>query len=169
MYSKVSYYKTIETSDKPISTCLLDQMKKDANFSVKNPGIGNEGRDLTDINQVFETLKSFEPSWNRASNVQDVTTFLKKATKILQRTINIVDLKGGEKVFKFKLATNDEAEPYHLCFVQDSDNVYQRGWVSITCKKVQNTLTTQMEPALEIKPDLNKSRGFSRVFNFFRK
>ena len=155
MYCPTSLYKTIEESDKPISTCLLDQMKNDANIALKN--------------QVFETLKSFEPSWNRASNVQDVTTFLKKATKILQRTINIVDLKGGEKVFKFKLATNVEAEPYHLCFVQDSDNVYQRGWVSITCKKVQNTLTTQMEPALEIKPDLNKSRGFSRVFNFFRK
>ena len=176
MYCPTSLYKTIEESDKPISTCLLDQMKNDANFPDKKLKILassvaplQRAANIALKNQVFETLKSFEPSWNRASNVQDVTTFLKKATKILQRTINIVDLKGGEKVFKFKLATNVEAEPYHLCFVQDSDNVYQRCWLSITCKKVQNTLTTQMEPALEIKPDLNKSRGFSRVFNFFRK
>ena len=60
MYSKVPDYKTIETSYKPISTCLLDQMKNDANFSHKTPRIGDEGKDLNDINHVFETLQSFE-------------------------------------------------------------------------------------------------------------
>merc|ERR1712051_619698 len=76
MYSTGILSKTIEKSDKPISTCLFDQMKNDANFSVKNPRIGVEGKDLTDINQVFETLKSFEPRWISDSSVQDVTQFL---------------------------------------------------------------------------------------------
>ena len=164
MYSKVSYYKTIENSDKPISTCLLDQMKSDANFSVKNPRIGDEGKDLTDINQVFETLKSFETD---VFSVQDVTNFLEKASKVLQRTINIVDLKGGEQVFKFKSAKNVLAEPYHLCL---HSFVNRRCWLSITCNNVQNTLVTQMEPALEVdKPDLKKPSGFSQVLKFFRK
>ena len=140
------FYKTIEESDKPISICLLDQMKNDANFSVKTPRIGDEGKDLTDINQVVETLRSFEPSWNLNSSVQDVTQFLEKASKVLQRTINIVDLKGVEQVFKFKSAKNVQAEPYHLCFVQSYVRVFYRCWLSITCKNVQNTLATQMEP-----------------------
>ena len=58
MYSTSVLYRTIEESDKPISVCLLDQMKNDANFSEKNPRIGDEGKHLTDINQVFETLQS---------------------------------------------------------------------------------------------------------------
>ena len=82
------------------------------------------------------------------STVQDVTQVLEKASKILQRTIKIVDVKGGEQVFKFK-----SAEPYHLCFVDDSGSqestVYFRCWLSITCKNVHNTLATQMEPDLE--------------------
>ena len=60
MYCKASIYKTVKYSDTPISTCLLDQMKNDANFSEKNPRIGDEGKDLNDIIQVFETLQSFE-------------------------------------------------------------------------------------------------------------
>ena len=60
MYSADPFYKTIETSSKPISTCLLDQMKNDPKFSEANPRIGDEGKDLNDINQVFETLQSFE-------------------------------------------------------------------------------------------------------------
>ena len=60
MYSADPFYKTIETSNKPISTCLLDQMKNDAKFTEKNPKIGDEGKDLNDINHVFETLQSFE-------------------------------------------------------------------------------------------------------------
>ena len=160
MYSKVSYYKTIETSDKPISTCLLDQMKNDAKFSEKKP---------TEINQVFETLKSFEPSWHLNSTVQDETQFLEKASKVLQRLINVVDLKGLEQVLKFKSAKNVQAEPYHLCFVQ-SYNVGYSCWLSITCKNVHNTLATQMEPAFEEdKLDLKKPSGFSRVLKFFRK
>ena len=95
-------------------------------------------------NQVFETLKSFEPSWNFDSTVQDVTQFLEKASKVLQRTINIVNLKGEEQVFKFKSAKNVQAEPYHLCVVSYG----YRGWLSITSKNVQNTLATQMEPKL---------------------
>ena len=168
MYSADPFYKTIETSSKPISTCLLDQMKSDANFSVKNPRIGDEGRDLTDINQVFETLKSFEKV---VSSVQDVTQFLEKASKVLQRTINIVDLKGGEQVFEFKSEKNVQAEPYHLCFVQSYIVGYRScAWLSITCKNVHNTLATQMEPAFEEeKPDFKKTRSFSRVLNFFRK
>ena len=171
MYSDRDWFKTIEKSDKPISTCLLDQMKNDANFSVKNPRIGVEGKDLTDINQVFETLKSFEPRWISDSSVQDVTQFLEKASKVLQRTINIVDLKGGEQVFKFKSAKNVQAEPYHLIFVQrEVYKVYNRGWLTITSKNVQNTLAMDMEPALEKdKPDLKKPSGFSRVLKFFRK
>ena len=161
MYSKVSYYKTIETSDKPISTCLLDQMKNDANFSVKNPGIGDEGKDLTDINQVFETLQSFEPNWGRISSTKkDLTKFLEKASKVLQRTIKIVDLKGGEQVFKFKSAKHVQAESYHLCFVQHSVAIvyYITCWLSITTKNVENTLVTQMEPTLEEdEPDLKKN------------
>ena len=82
MYSTGILSKTIKKSDKPISTCLLDQMKNDAKFSDKNPRIGDEGKDLTDINQVFETLKSFEPSWHLNSTVQDVTQFLEKASNI---------------------------------------------------------------------------------------
>ena len=35
-------------------------MKNDAKFTEKNPKIGDEGKDLNDINQVFETLQSFE-------------------------------------------------------------------------------------------------------------
>ena len=139
MYSARGRYKTMKQSDKPISTCLLDQMKNDANFSVKNPRIGHQGKDLTDINQVFGTLQSFEPSWNRYSSVQDVTQFLEKASKVLQRTINIVDLKGEEQDFKF-----ESAQPYHLCFGQRL--VCYRGWLSITSKNVQNTPDTQMEP-----------------------
>ena len=166
MYCISDCYKTIGKSDKPISTCLLDQIKSHANFSVKNPRIGDEGRDLTDINQVFETLKSFE---TEVSSVQDVTNFLEKASKILQRTINIVDLKGGEQVFKFKSAKNVQAEPYHLCFILHY-MVNRRCWLSITCNNVQNTLATQMEPALEEdKPDLKKPSGFSQVLKFFRK
>ena len=118
MYSTSVLYRTIEKSYKPISRCLLDQMKNDANFSVKNPRIGDEGKDLTEINQVFETLKSFEPSWHLNSTVQDETQFLEKASKVLQRLINVVDLKGLEQVLKFKSAKNVQAEPYHLCFVQ---------------------------------------------------
>ena len=60
MYSADPFYKTIETSNKPISTCLLDQMKNDLKFSEKIPRIGDERKDLNDINQVFETLQSFE-------------------------------------------------------------------------------------------------------------
>ena len=37
MYGAMLFYKTIEESDKPISTCLLDHMKNDVNFSNKNP------------------------------------------------------------------------------------------------------------------------------------
>ena len=169
MYSKAFYYKTIENSDKPISTCLLDQMKNDAKFSEKTPRIGDEGKDLNDINQVFETLQSFESRLDYTSTVQDVTQVLEKASKILQRTIKIVDVKGGEQVFKFKSSKNVQAEPYHLCFIQFS-LVYSRCWLSITSKNVQNTLATQMEPALEEKnPELKKKRGFSRVLKFFRK
>ena len=145
MYSIESIYKTIEKSDQPISTCLLDQMKNDAKFSDKNPRIGDEGKDLTDINKVFETLKSFEARLNSDSSVQDVTQFLEKASKVLQRTINIVDLKGGEQLIKFKSAIKVQSEPYHLCSIQCS-SVYSRCWLSITCKNVQNTLATQMEP-----------------------
>ncbi len=170
MYSTFSSYKTIEESDKPISTCLLDQMKNDANFSDKKPRTGKEGKDLTDINQVFETLQSFEPRWKVFSNVQDVTQFLEKASKILQRTINIVNVKGGEQIFKFKSAKNVQAEPYYLCFVQYSVDVDHRGWLSITSKNMHNILATKMEPDLEEdKPHLKKTRGFSRVLNFFRK
>ena len=156
IYSTDPFYKTIETSKKPISTCLLDQMKNDAKFSEKNPSIGDDGKDLNDINQVFETLQSFESRLDYTSTVQDVTQVLEKASKILQRPINIVDVKGGEQVFKFK-----SAEPYHLCFVDDSgtqeSTVYFRCWLSITCKNVHNTLATQMEPTLEEdKPDLKK-------------
>ena len=108
-------------------------MKNDANFS------------LTDINQVFETLKSFEME---VSSVQDVTQFLEKASKILQRTINVVDLKGLEHVLNFKSRKNVQAEPYHLCFFLHYFG-NRRGWLSITCKNVHNTLATPMEPALE--------------------
>ena len=155
MYSAWILSKTIEKSDKPISTCLLDQMKNDANFSNKKPRIGDEGKDLTDINQVFETLQSFEPYWGYSSTEKDVTKFLEKASKFLQRTIKIVNLKGGEQVFKFKSAENVQADPYHLCKVQNC-------WLSITCKNVQNTEATQME----LDP---RSSGFSRILNFFRK
>jgi hypothetical protein len=170
MYSADPFYKTIETSNKPISTCLLDQMKNDANFSNKNPRIGDEGKDLTDIDKVFETLKLSKESLNVLSSVQDVTQFLEKASNILQRTINIVDLKGGEQVFKFQSAKTVQAEPYHLCFAQIYSYVSDRGWLSITSKNVQNTLATQMEPAHEEnEPDLKKPSGFSRVLKFFRK
>ena len=139
MYSADPFYKTIETSNKPISTCLLDQMKNDAKFSKKKPRIGDEGIDLNVINQVFETLQSFESKLDYTSTVQDVTQVLEKASKILQRTIKIVDVKGGEQVFQFK-----SAEPYHLCFVDDSNSqestVYFRCWLSITCKNEHNTL-----------------------------
>ena len=93
MYGSMLFYKTIEESDKPISTCLLDHMKNDVNFSDKNPKISNKQRDLTDITKVFETLVSNEALLNQDSTVQDVTTFLKKISNTLQRTINIVDLK----------------------------------------------------------------------------
>ena len=160
-------YKTIEESDKPISTCLLDHMKNDVNFSNKNPRIDNKKRDLTDKTKVFETLVSNEALLNQDSTVQDVTTFLKKASKILQRTINIIDLKGGEQVLKFKSAKNDPAEPYYLCFVQHSDDyVVRRGWLSITPKNVQNTLAVLKKPSLE---DRNRTGGFSQVMNFFRR
>ena len=76
-----------------------------------------------------------------------MTQFLEKASKVLQRTINIVDIKGGEQVFKFKSAKNVQAEPYHLCFAKTyASTVVFRGWLSITSKNVQNTLATQMEP-----------------------
>ena len=120
MYSKINNYKTVTHSDKPISTCLLDQMKNDAKFSDNTPET---------INQVFETLHTFEA-------MVDIDQFFKEASKILQRSINIVDLKGGEQVFKFKSATKTQAEPYHLCFLQYCDYVYQRFWLSITCKNI---------------------------------
>ena len=155
MYYTESYYKTLEKSDKPISTCLLDQMKNDANFPL-----------YRNTNKIFETLKSFEPWLNWNSTVQDVTQFLEKASNLLQRTINIVDLKGGEQVVKFNSATKVQAEPYHLCFVHNSffdvHRNQRRCWLSITCKNVQNTETTQME----LDPG---SSGFSRMLNFFRK
>ena len=77
MYGSMLFYKTIEESDKPISTCLLDHMKNDVNFSNKNPRISNKQRDLTDITKVFETLVSNEALLNQDSTVQDVTTFSK--------------------------------------------------------------------------------------------
>ena len=146
------------SSYKPISTCLLDQMKNDVKFSDKNPEI---------INQVFETLFTFEAMVNINSTIKDVTEFFKKASNILQRTINIVDLKGGEEVFRLKSATEVRSEPYHLCFVQHY--VYYRCWLSITPKKVQNTLATEMEPASERKSLVNRTSSFSRISNFFRK
>ena len=139
IYSARTYYKTIEVSDEPILSCLFDQMKNDPNFAFKNSRYGVEKKDLTDINQVFESLKSFESSLNYDSTVQDLTKFFTKASKILQRTINIVNIKGGEQVFKFKSAKNVQAEPYHLCFVKIYDYVDYRGWLSITSKNVQNT------------------------------
>ena len=153
MCSSMPYYKTIEISDKPISACLLDQMKNDAKFFHKNPRIGDEakGRDLIDflkLFEVFESLKSFEPKWNQDSTTQEVTNFLKKASKILQQTIKILDLKGGEQVFELNLAANVQEEPYHLCFVQYSpDYIFERCWLSISPKNVQNTM--KMEPTLE--------------------
>ena len=170
MYGSMLFYKTIEESDKPISTCLLDHMKNDVNFSDKNSRISNKQRDLTDITKVFETLVSNEALLNQDSTVQDVTKFLKKASKILQRTIQIVDLKGGEQTLKFKSATNVQAEPYYLCFVQHSDDyVVRRGWLSITPKNVQNTPAVQKKPSLEDRPLLNRTGGFSQVMNFFRR
>ena len=160
MYSADPFYKTIETSSKPISTCLLDQMKNDPKFSEANPRIGDEGKDLNDINQVFETLQSFESNLDYTSTIQDVTQVLEKASKILQRTIKIVNVKGEEQVFMFKQAQKFQifekklslsvrslcAEPYHLCFVDDSNSqestVYFRCWLSITCKNVHNILAT---------------------------
>ena len=115
---------------------------------------------MTDINQVFETLKSFEPRWISDSSVQDVTQFLEKASSVLQRTINIVDQKGGEEVFKFTSVTNIPEEPYRMCFVQHSVAIvcYITCWLSITTKNVENTLVTQMEPTLEEdEPDLKKN------------
>ena len=147
MYSSNDYYETIEEINKPISTCLLDQMKNDADFMNKNPRIDDDVN-LTDIDQVFETLKSFEPKLNEDSSVQVVTKFLKKATDILQRAINIVDINGEEKVFKFKSAKNIPAKPYHLCFVQVFD-IEDRSWLSITSKNVENTQATQKEHAFD--------------------
>ena len=171
MYCKASIYKTVKYSDTPISTCLLDQMKNDANFSEKNPRIGDEGKHLTEINQVFETFKSFELSLNAYSTVQNLNHFLEEASNILQRTISIVNIKGGEQVFECKAAQNVQAEPYHLCFVQDYNHkVYSRCWLSINCKNVKNTPAGQKELAIEEdKPDLKKTHSFSRVLNFFRK
>ena len=170
MYGSMLFYKTIEESDKPISTCLLDHMKNDVNFSNKNPKISNKQRDLTDITKVFETLVSNEALLNQDSTVQDVTTFLKKASKILQRTIEIVNLKGGEQTLKFKSATNVQAEPYYLCFVQHSnDYVVRRGWLSITPQKWRNNLASKMETILENRLLLNRTGGFSQVMNFFRR
>ena len=183
MYGSMLNYKTIEESDKPISTCLLDHMKNDVNFSNKNPRISNKQRDFQILYQhlkdnleeqlgpfVFETLVSNEALLNQDSTVQDVTAFLKKASKILQRTIKIVDLKGGEQTLKFKSATNVQAEPYYLCFVQHSDDyVVRRGWLSITPKNVQNTLAVQKKPSLEDRPLLNRTGGFSQVMKFFRR
>ena len=172
MYCTVSDYKTLEKSDKPISTCLLDQMKNDAKFSNKNTRIGEKRKD---INKVFETLKSFEPWLHWDSTAKDVTQFLEKASNLLQRKIKVVNLKGGEQVLKFNSATNIQAEPYHLCFVHnevpffDALRNQRRGWLSITCKNVRNTAATQIEPDLENKPDLNKTRPFSQVLNFFQK
>ena len=143
----MSSYKIVHYSDKPISTCLLDQMKNDAKFSDKTPET---------INQVFETLCTFEAKANIEyvnSTIKDVTKFFKKASNILQRTINIVDLKGGEQVFRLKLATEVQSEPYHLCFVQPVGYVYFRCWLSITPKRVQNTQTS----------------SFSRISSFFQK
>ena len=57
MYHILDGIKTVKNSDTPISTCLLDQMENDAKFYNKNPKIGDDGKDLTDINQVFEMLK----------------------------------------------------------------------------------------------------------------
>ena len=157
-------YKTIEESDKPISTCLLDHMKNDAMFSFKNPKNGDEGRDMTDINNVFEALKSFEQTLNSDSSVQDATKFLKKASDIVQRTIKIVDLKGEEQVLRFKSPTNVQVELYHLCFIQHSyHDVHRRYWLSITPKNAQN------EAAPEYKPLLKKTRSFSRFMKSFRK
>ena len=160
MYSTRIRSKTIRKSDKPISTCLIDQMQCDENFFNKI---------LRNSDEVKEILKSSEPWWLQGSSAQDVTRFLKKATDILQRTIKIVDLNGGEQVFKFESTTKVQAKPYHLCFVQYFGFVYYRCWLSITCKIVQNTLTTQMEPVLENKPDLNKTSSFTRISNFFRR
>ena len=106
------------------------------------------------------SLLRFELRLDYTSTVQDVSQVLEKASKILQRTIKIVDVKGGEQVFKFKQAQKFQifekklslsvrspcAEPYHLCFVDDSNSqestVYFRCWLSITCKNVRNTLAS---------------------------
>ena len=164
LYSTMPRYKTIEESNEPISTCLLDHWKNDAMLSFEKTKIGDEGRDLPDINNVFEALKSFERTLNSNSTIQDVTKFCKKASNFVQRTINIVDLKGGKQVFSFKSATNVQVEPYHLCFVQHSyHDVHRRYWLSITPKNAQN------EPAPECKPLLKKTRSFSRFLKSFRK
>jgi hypothetical protein len=145
LYTRLmSSYKIVHYSDKPISTCLLDQVKNDVKFSDKTPET---------INQVFETLCTFEAMVKINSTITDETQFLKKASNILQRRINIVDLKEGEKSFKLKSATKVQSEPYHLCFVQPSGHVYFRCWLSITPKKVQNTQTS----------------SFSRISSFFQK
>ena len=102
MYGSMLFYKTIEESDKPISTCLLDHMKNDVNFSDKYSRISNKQRNLTDITKVFETLVSNEALLNQDSTVQDVTTFSKSKLQNVKNSMFFGPSGTSDKGIKYE-------------------------------------------------------------------
>ena len=74
---------TMEKCEDPISQCLLDQMNNDPQLC------NNEGRK----NEIFEELKNLEPR-----HYTKLSRFWEQAPNILQRTINILELKEGKIV-----------------------------------------------------------------------